>query len=952
MDNNLFTGLELTLQGHLRIVEYQNRAAFESQQPMRVLLNRRNAVHKEDAAIMIVEAITDRSVGPIAYMFFGNGGTDINDGVVVFKEPNVSGRDRDLYNPIYFRTVDDRKGALIGDSMTARHISNSYFSDAEFRCLIGANEPFGQLSANTLPKITEPTTIVNLNTEQFAFDEIGLKLADGTLITHVIFVPIVKTASSLIEVVYTLRVAVSLSGSPAPPPPAPPPAEECHPAVHFDVSPDQNQTASGLQVGTELGSFYTTILAPLNPVEAITTVGVMSPTIEGFLEGVEATTAIGGLAVEEEAGSFTMRAVELQGQSDMWNVPVMSDTSVGTLSCWLYIKEDDLITKDFFGVWSSLKYVLSSAPIQNLFFSASQLGNDKLSITNITSATQAVITIATDITGINIGSKIRLATISQSGWSSLVFNQLHDVVSTTSSTITINTNTTGFPAWNSATDPLALVVYCVVTNISSTNPAVITFSSQHGFSTIGANIRPSFFQQTGWGSFDYPGLNVLSVTPTTITVDLDASARPAYNAPINSVGMYVVNALLMAIIWNHSEVDFKTYSTLPTGRWFNLLVSWDVGQPVGQKKISVYFDDTAVPIVTTFDTSPSRTITYSSPTPTQYDEGWNVLSGSAVSDPIGHACYVAGYWFDNSVFMDFSQDNNRANFHDLVTGKPVSVGSQGQLPTGTTPVLYLSLEQNVSAVPDPIIGFLDPVGNGGMYFATETTLTGVADSTSVVFSFWADRNYNGYPIESAGLQVSITNYRVLNNVSVECRDTAGNVFAFNFDCDFGTGANVRVAIDTNHVIGSKVVAAYVGTNSMTITVDTDDVDNLEMHWDQDGNGLYLFWGWGYVAEFWFGINQFFDPINKFVDSSGNPVDLGSNGELVSGTIPTVYLTRGLSDPVTAFNTNHGAFADNFLGAETFSAETGTRFTDNLSGRGHLKTRMESPILIAPSSPSD
>lgn len=207
-DDKLFTGLELNIQGHLRIFEYQNREALK-QGNYSILLNRRNAIHKDNVAIMAIKSITNSQDGQIAYMFFGNGGTLIDSfGSVSFNPPNDTGINGDLYNPVYFQLVDDRLGSLAGNAMAVRHMSGSFFSDVEIRCLINVNQPFGQPTTNTLPTITEPTTILNINDAQFSFDEIGLKLADGTLVTHVIFVPIVKTASSLLEIIYTLRVAV------------------------------------------------------------------------------------------------------------------------------------------------------------------------------------------------------------------------------------------------------------------------------------------------------------------------------------------------------------------------------------------------------------------------------------------------------------------------------------------------------------------------------------------------------------------------------------------------------------------------------------------------------------------------------------------------------------------------------------------------------------------------
>ncbi len=209
-------GIGIKIQGHLKINEYKNQQDYVAGRKKQIL-NKRNAIHKDDAVIMIGKTMTDRANDHIAYMVFGNGGTTLSgSGNIIFNEPNVLGRNTDLYNPVFFQLVDDMSGALPGNQMAVRHIANSMFADIDIRCLINVNQPFGQLSSNTFslennqPYITTPTNFGSFRS-QFSFDEIGLKLADGTLITHVIFSPVLKTASSILEVIYTLRIAVGVA---------------------------------------------------------------------------------------------------------------------------------------------------------------------------------------------------------------------------------------------------------------------------------------------------------------------------------------------------------------------------------------------------------------------------------------------------------------------------------------------------------------------------------------------------------------------------------------------------------------------------------------------------------------------------------------------------------------------------------------------------------------------
>lgn len=193
--------LSVKIQGHVKILEYANQEDFEARKVSDVLLDKRNAVHKENASILIARGITHRPNGSIFYMYFGNGGATIDPlGNVVLNPPIVTGA-ADLYNTTYFEAVDDTQGAPDGNAMDVRHINGSLFSDADIRCVIGKNEPFNQIATDTVGDL-------DLNTQDFAFNEIGLKTADNLLITHITFTPILKNAQRLIEVVYTLRISI------------------------------------------------------------------------------------------------------------------------------------------------------------------------------------------------------------------------------------------------------------------------------------------------------------------------------------------------------------------------------------------------------------------------------------------------------------------------------------------------------------------------------------------------------------------------------------------------------------------------------------------------------------------------------------------------------------------------------------------------------------------------
>lgn len=193
--------INIGLKGHVLVRSYDSVEDLLAQRHFDVLLDKDNAVHRENASIMIARGIADRPNGSVYYMYFGNGGATFDPrGNVVFNAPNILGA-ADLYNATYFEAVDDRQGAPAGNLMAVRHVTGTLISDADIYCVIGKNEPFGQ-------QISDDVGSLDLNTQQFSFNEIGLKTKDNLLITHTTFAPVLKDAQRIIEVVYTLVITV------------------------------------------------------------------------------------------------------------------------------------------------------------------------------------------------------------------------------------------------------------------------------------------------------------------------------------------------------------------------------------------------------------------------------------------------------------------------------------------------------------------------------------------------------------------------------------------------------------------------------------------------------------------------------------------------------------------------------------------------------------------------
>jgi hypothetical protein len=202
--------IKLKMIGHLEMIEYDSIEAMVSGNGT-VVMNRRNAVNKENAALMFARAITNRPLGVIYYMAFGNGGATIDSlGNVILNPPIIAGgTNTNLYSPIFNVIVDSQAGVSISNllnistgtgSENYKHTVGTEYTYANINAILGKNDPFGYL---VVPSGENPTHGV------VTFNEIGLKLADESLITHVTFTPIEKKSTVILQILYTLKISLS-----------------------------------------------------------------------------------------------------------------------------------------------------------------------------------------------------------------------------------------------------------------------------------------------------------------------------------------------------------------------------------------------------------------------------------------------------------------------------------------------------------------------------------------------------------------------------------------------------------------------------------------------------------------------------------------------------------------------------------------------------------------------
>jgi hypothetical protein len=170
-----------------------------------IFYNDHNAIHYENISVAMAQTLSDRNLGYIYSMAFGNGGSSVDPtGVITYLPPNTVGQNADLYNQTYSKVVNDNLAAdtdPANNKMTVLHTAGNVYTDILVSCLLDYGEP---------PEQQAFDNSTNVNGE-FVFDELGLKSWNGAadnlrLITHVIFHPVQKSLNRQIQIDYTLRI--------------------------------------------------------------------------------------------------------------------------------------------------------------------------------------------------------------------------------------------------------------------------------------------------------------------------------------------------------------------------------------------------------------------------------------------------------------------------------------------------------------------------------------------------------------------------------------------------------------------------------------------------------------------------------------------------------------------------------------------------------------------------
>jgi hypothetical protein len=100
-----------------------------------ILVDKKNAIHYENISIAMAETLSNRDVGWIYEMAFGNGGSSVDPtGVIPYLPPNTTGQNADLYNETYAKVVDDNSAAntdTANNNMTVLHTPGKVYTDIQ-----------------------------------------------------------------------------------------------------------------------------------------------------------------------------------------------------------------------------------------------------------------------------------------------------------------------------------------------------------------------------------------------------------------------------------------------------------------------------------------------------------------------------------------------------------------------------------------------------------------------------------------------------------------------------------------------------------------------------------------------------------------------------------------------------------------------------------------------------
>lgn len=432
-------------------------------------------------------------------------------------------------------------------------------------------------------------------------------------------------------------------------------------------------------------------------------------------------------------------------------------------------------------------------------------------------------------------------------------------------------------------------------------PTAVKFDGTNDYLTRGGDLTGIADSKSGifscwvrWDGLDGVNSSILSIPYVA------AGAFNAYKIATNQLAFEACNTATTLAL------NMKTSKQLASAKWYHILAAWDLATGATH----LYVNDVSDKAV---NTAANLAIDLTT---------GNCIIGATTSGAQKFDGALSELYFAPGQYLDLSVTANRHKFIDA-TGLPVDLGSNGSTPTGTAPAVYLkgdktnfgtnsgtggnftvngSLETASTTPATTAVNAVDFDGTAD-YLTRSADLTGIADGTSGILSFWC-RIDGG----------DGSNRSILENLatagSFDVRLNSGNTFRIHGNTSLPTNilyllsnavflaspawVHVLAAWDLS---GATPTHLYINgvsdKNAAVATNGTIDYNVASPNWAIGATTAAAQKFNGAISELYFAPNQYLDLSvqanrEKFILNKV-PVSLGSDGSLPTGTAPAIYM---------------------------------------------------------------
>ena len=347
-----------------------------------------------------------------------------------------------------------------------------------------------------------------------------------------------------------------------------------------------------------------------------------------------------------------------------------------------------------------------------------------------------------------------------------------------------------------------------------------------------------------------------------------------------------------------------TSNAFPYNKWIHVCFSFDSED--AQNTFQLFVNGVQQTVSGNFNDRTSNTFGF---------ETFNVAKYAAANNKD-----ISDFWFTLGTAIDFSADNP---FYDTETDKPKFLGPTGNLPTGSAPLIYLPLYASSAGT---------NLGTGGDFTVNSGPYVGARGPSE----FWADSaEFNGTTQglrrnnTLTGASAGASGFSLV--CSVNPADVLGNYFTILRSLDTGTSTVLDFSVFNNKMFGRTPFYSFCDTDNSSVTGLSGTWINVLFSVTKDGSWQYfingidksegagtfspvgdqdftliddnyigynnsLDYGDGKLGFLW-AANEYIDFSQeanrlKFFDAFNNPVDLGADGSVPTGSQPLIYMNEG------------------------------------------------------------